>query len=210
MLALAAVLLWPAAAGAAAAGAAGFEVSLDPRKSCSALRVKGELKPEDFKRFAAAVSEANRTAPLRRLYLDSSGGDLRTALAMSALLRSSAPAADTIVGARQICNSACVIVLASGARRLVGAGATVIVHQAADAETGTPNAAVTAGMGHYLVALGLDPQAEATMRGLKPGKQLAITPSSARRLGFGRLTFHGGSKPPMTPGCAWGGQILKP
>lgn len=191
------------------ARAAGFEVSVDPRNSCSAIQVSGELKSGDFKRFAAAVSQANTAAPLRRLHLDSSGGDLRTALAMSALIRSTAAAADTIVGPRQMCNSACVVVLASGARRLVSAEATVIVHQAADAGTGKPNAAVTVGMGHYLVALGFDPQAEATMRALKPGKQLALTPTNARRLGFGHLTFYGGSRPPMTPGCAWGGRRLK-
>ncbi|MGH8743341.1 MAG: hypothetical protein ACREUY_03590, partial [Burkholderiales bacterium] len=61
----------------------------------------------------------------------------------------------------------------------------------------------------YLASKGMPPDVARTMSNLTPEDELMITPSNAKRLGFGSFNFYGGTAPPATPQCAWEGFILR-
>lgn len=90
------------------AGAANFTLTADPKMSCSAIEIAGEIKPGDYEQFVMTLKETTALAPLRRLYLNSPGGNIVTALAIAEVIRNTVPAVETIVQSRQGCNSACV------------------------------------------------------------------------------------------------------
>lgn len=190
------------------AGAANFTLTADPKKTCSAIEIAGEIKPGDYEKFVETLREATALAPLRRLYLNSPGGSIVTAVAIAEVLRNTVPAVETIVPSRQGCNSACVVILTVGARRNVSADAQIIVHQAFDARTGKADAEFTKRLGQYLALNGMPPDVMWTMGNLSPEEQLAITPSNAKRLGFGGINFYGSTNPPATPHCSWDGFIV--
>jgi hypothetical protein len=191
------------------AEAANFNITTDPGKTCSAIAVEGEIQLGDYDRFMAALKEAIATAPLRRLYLNSGGGNVGTALAMTDAIRNVAPDIETIVQARQSCNSACVIILTVGSRHNVSADAHVNIHQVFEEKTGKRDAKLTSEIGRYLALNGLPPDVMWTMGNLKPDELLAISSSNAVRLGFGSLNFYGSTNPPATPRCSWEGFAMK-
>lgn len=191
------------------APAASFKVTTDPKKTCSAIEIEGEIKPGDYEQFVMTLKEASAVAPLRRFYLNSPGGNIVTTLAIAEVIRNTVPAVETIVQSRQACNSACVVILSVGARRNVSADAQIIVHQAFDARTGKADAEFTKRLGQYLALNGMPPDVMWTMGNLSPEEQLAITPSNAKRLGFGSFNFYGSTAPPATPHCSWEGLIPK-
>lgn len=179
--------------------------SVDPKGQCSALTLSGEIRPGDHKQVAAAISEAKARAPLRRLYLDSPGGDVFSALAISNILQTLAPEIEAIVQPRSICNSACILILAAGSKQRVSAEASVVVHQAHNPKTGIPSLGISLGMAHFLVGRGMSTAIIETMKELKPGETLAISASNAKQSGLTTLRFFGSTEPPATRGCAWSG-----
>ena len=187
--------------------AASFTLSSDPKKTCFAIEIGGVIQVGDYDRFVKTLKHAIALAPLRRIYLNSGGGNVGTALAITEVIRNTAPTVETIVQSRQNCNSACVIILTAGSRRHIGADAKLIIHQALNEKTGQPDAKMTKDIGQYLALHGMLPDVMWTMGNLKPDEALTITPSDAKRLGFGSLHFYGLSNPPATPQCSWDGFI---
>ena len=185
--------------------AAIFDVSVDPKGACAAVEVTGEIQPGDERRFVAAISEARSKAPLRRLYLNSQGGEFLAATAIWQAIRNSGVPVDTIVRPRHQCNSACVLLLAAGARIHVSSAATVIVHLARNVKTNEPSKIATLTMGYYLVESGFSRDVVNSLMSLKPGEDLLLTSSNARQFGFNRLKFYGSTDPPAVPGCGWKG-----
>jgi hypothetical protein len=189
--------------------AASFILTTDPEKTCTAIEIDGEIQSGDYDIFRETLKKATDQAPLRRLYLNSSGGKLGTALAITDVIRNTTPTIDTIVQSRQRCNSACLLFLTIGSRRVVSVGAQIILHQAFDERTGKQDPEATKRFGQYLALNGMTPDVMWTMDNLKPGEQLTVVPSNAKRLGFGSFKYYGGTNPPATPQCSWDGFILK-
>jgi hypothetical protein len=191
------------------AQAASFKLSFDPKKTCSAIEIKGEIKAGDYDRFVVVLKKAIVRAPLRRIYLNSVGGQVLTAMAITEVIRNTAPTVETIVQSRHICNSACNIILTVGSTHNVSRHATLEIHQAFDEKTGKRDAALTKEIGQYLAKNGMPPDVLSTMSNLSPKEILTITPSNAKRLGFGKLNFYRGTNPPATAQCSWRGINLK-
>ncbi len=187
--------------------AASFTLSTDPKKTCSAVAIDGVIQAGDYDRFVKTLKQAIALAPLRRIYLNSGGGNLGAALAITEVIRNTAPTVETIVQSRQNCSSACVIILTAGSRRYISADARLVIHQALNETTRQQDAEMTKGIGQYLALHGMPPDVMWTMGNLKPGEVLDITPSNAKRLGFGSFQFYGWSNPPATPQCSWEGFI---
>jgi hypothetical protein len=185
------------------ATAASFKLSADPKKACSAIEITGEIIAGDYDRFVVALKQAIALAPLRRLYLNSQGGQLLTAMAITEVIRNTAPTVETIVQPRHICNSACNIILTVGSRHNVSKYAQLLIHQAFDEKTGKRDAAQTKMIGQYLASNGMPPEIVSTMSKLKPKGLVAITPSNAKQLGFGSFNFYRSAEPPATPQCSW-------
>ena len=191
------------------ARASSFKLTFDPKKTCSAIEIKGELKAGDYNRFVEMLKRANAIAPLRRIYLNSEGGQLLAAMAITDVIRNTVPAVETIVQSQHICNSACNIILTVGSRHHVSRHATLIIHQVFDEKTGKRDAATTKEIGLYLAANGLPTNVISTMSNLSPKEQLTITSSNAKKLGFDSFYFYGTARPPATPQCSWKGPALK-
>ena len=187
------------------ARAADFKLVTDPKKTCSAIKLSGDFVPGDYDRFASILKKATAIAPLRRLYLNSRGGQIFAALAITDLVHNTAPTVETIVQSRQICTSACVIVLTVGSQKYVSRHATVMIHRAFDERTKKSDADSTTKMGEYMVSYGMPPGVIQTMSNLRPKEKIAITPSNAKRLGFGSFKFYSSTNPPATPRCSWAG-----
>jgi hypothetical protein len=183
--------------------AAKFKLSTDPKKTCSALRISGEIVAGDYNRFADALKKATEGAPVRRLYLNSIGGQLRAAFAMTDLIRQRAPAVETIVEPGRICNSACVVILAAGSQKYVSRGAGVLIHRAYDPLTKKSDVAATKQVAEFMVANGMPPRVLETMASLRPKEQVPVTRANAKKLGFERFKFYKGANPPATAGCSW-------
>ena len=191
--------------------AAKFKLLTDPKKTCSAVTISGDIVAGDYNRFAAALKKAASTAPVRRLYLNSAGGQILAAFAITDLIRQRAPTAETIVQSRQICNSACVIILTVGVQKYVSRRATVIIHRAFDEHTRISNLELTKQQGEFMVANGMPPSVIQTMANLGPKEEIQITRSNAKKLGFGSFEFYKSANPPATPQCSWAGQVrVKP
>jgi hypothetical protein len=203
------VLLAAAVWQSSNARAASFKPTTDPNKTCSAIQIEGEIQPGDYDRFASTLKQARMLAPLRRLYLNSSGGDLLTTLAIIELVRNIAPTAETIVQSRHICNSACVIILAAGNRRNVSTDSRLKIHQVSNEKTKEQDTEMTRKIGEYMASKGMPREVVRTMSNLKAKEELTITPSNAKRLGFGSFNFYGSTNPPATPQCTWEGFILR-
>ncbi len=191
------------------ARAASFKLSTDPKKTCSAIEIKGYIKAGDYERFVVILKRAIVVAPLRRIYLNSEGGSVITALAITEVIRNTAPTVETIVQSWHKCNSACNIILTVGSRHNVSTHAKLIIHQFFDERTGKRDAAMTKEIGQYLASNGMPPDIISTMSNLTPKELLTITPSNAKRLGFGSFNFYGSTRPPATPQCSWKGLTLK-
>jgi hypothetical protein len=185
--------------------AAKFKLSTDPKKTCSAIRISGELVAGDYNRFADALKKAAAVAPVRRLYLNSIGGQLLAAFAITNLVHQTAPGLETIVQPGQECNSACVIVLTIGSQKYVSRGAAVVIHRAYDPLVKKSDLAATKQQGEFMVANGMPPRVVETMGSLRPKEQIRITRANAKKLGFDSFKFYKGANPPATPGCSWTG-----
>lgn len=94
---------------------------------CRAI-ISGAIVPEDVKTLSRGLATMAATYPRRSLafYLNSSGGDVRSALQLGRLLRMHENAM-TMVLPDNICASACVLVLAGGTSRVIGG--KVIIHR---------------------------------------------------------------------------------
>ena len=189
--------------------AAKFSVSTDREARCSAVELSGEIKAGDDQKFRSALAEAVQKAPLRRLYLNSGGGDFATTAAIWQTIRGSGYPVETIVRSGQQCNSACVLLLAVGTKRYVSSGATIIVHQGRNSETNEPAPFATLAYGYYLVESGFSRRVAETMTSLKADQELSIQAWNAKKLGFDALSFFGSTDPPATNGCAWKGFLRK-
>lgn len=185
--------------------AAKFKLLTDPKKTCSAIRITGELVPGDYNRFATALQKAAGVAPVRRLYLNSIGGQLLAAFAITNLVQQTSPGLETIVQPGQECNSACVIVLAIGSQKYVSRSAAIVIHRAYDPLTKKTDIAATKQQGDFMIANGMPPRVGETMGSLRPKEQIYITRANAKKLGFESFTFYKGANPPATPGCSWKG-----
>ena len=191
------------------AQAASFKLSLDPKKTCSAIEIRGEIKAGDYDRFVVVLKKAIARAPLRRIYLNSEGGQVLTAMAITEVIRNTVPTVETIVQPRHICNSACNIILTVGSAHNVSRHATLEIHQAFDEKTGKRDATLTKAIGEYLATNGMPPDVLRTMSNLSPKEIITITRSNAKRLGFGNFNFYASTRPPVTAQCSWRGPRLK-
>ena len=203
------LLLAAAAMQCPNARAASFKLTTDPDKTCSAIEIKGEIKAGDYERFVVILKQAIVLAPLRRLYLNSPGGSVITAMAITEVTRNTVPTVETIVQSRHSCNSACNIILTVGSRHNVSTHAMLIIHQVFDEKTGKRQADFTKWIGQYLASNGMPPEVISTMGNLTPKELLTITPSNAKRLGFGSFNFYRGTRPPATPQCSWKGITVR-
>lgn len=185
--------------------AAKFKLLTDSKKTCSAIRISGEIIAGDYDMFADALKKAAAVAPVRRLYLNSGGGQLLAAFAMTDLVRQKAPGVETIVEPRKVCNSSCVIVLAVGSQKYVSRGAAVTIHLAYNPLTKKSDTVATKRQGEFMVANGMPPRVLETMESLRPKEQIQITRTNAKKLGFDSFMFYKGTNPPATPGCSWTG-----
>lgn len=183
--------------------AAKFKLLVDSKKTCSALRISGEIVAGDYNRFADALKKATAVAPVRRLYLNSIGGQLLAAFAMTDLIRQTAPGAETIVEPGQMCNSACVIVLAVGSQKYVSRTAAVIIHRAYDPLTKKSDVVATKQVAEFMVSNGMPSRVLETMGSLRPKEQVPVTRTNAKKLGFESFKFYKGANPPATAGCSW-------
>lgn len=191
--------------------AAKFRLLTDPKKTCSALRISGEIVAGDYNRFADNLKKAEAIAPVRRLYLNSIGGQLLAAFAMTDLIHQNVPGVETIVEPNQMCNSACVMVLAVGSQKYVSRRAAVVIHRAYDPQTKKSDVVATRQLGEFMMAKGMPPRILETMVGLRPREKIQITRTNAKKLGFESFTFYKGAIPPATPGCTWKGTpAIKP
>lgn len=207
-LLLAAVVLQPQSLTTSAAK---FKLMADPKKTCSAVIVSKNIVAGDYNQFALVLKKATAIAPLRRLYLNSEGGQLLAAFAIADLIRQTAPTVETIVQSRQICNSACVIILTVGAQKYVSRRATVIIHRAFDEHTRKSNIDATKQQGEFMVASGMPSSVIQTMGNLRPRQEIKITGANAKKLGFDSFKFYDGANPPATPECSWvGPRAAKP
>lgn len=100
------------------------------------LEISGNISSADadFDRLLKLVQVAMLSSnvlvagtPAPQVMLNSSGGDVRAAMEIGRMLR--AFNAVTIVGVNSECSSACVLILAAGARRIVFSGGRVGVHR---------------------------------------------------------------------------------
>lgn len=89
------------------------------------LTLTGQIAPGDAERFRAYLDETS--APVKTLRLNSPGGSVSDALTMGRQVREAGY--DTLLGASDICLSACPYLLASGTKRRIHADAQVGVHQ---------------------------------------------------------------------------------
>jgi hypothetical protein len=191
------------------AQAANFKLSFDPKKTCSAIEIRGAIKAGDYEKFVKVLKQATARAPLRRIYLNSEGGQVLTAIAITEVIRNTAPTVETIVQSRHACNSACNIILSVGSTHNVSRYATLNIHQVFDEKTGKRDAVLTREIGQYLALNGMPPDVLSTMSNLSPKQILTITPSNAKRLGFGSFNFYRSTNPPATAQCSWRGITLK-
>lgn len=108
---------------------------IDVQKNCQpgevcrpVWRVSGdfELVPTYEEKIREALAVSNNVAP-SKIYLNSQGGNTKSALGLSWYVRNNQIDVEVEDGAS--CMSACVYVLSSGARRTVGRWALVGVHQ---------------------------------------------------------------------------------
>lgn len=89
------------------------------------LTLTGQISQGDAERFAAYLAETSK--PVETIRLNSPGGSVRDALAMGRQMR--AADYDTLLGAGDICLSACPYMLAAGTQRTIHPDAQVGVHQ---------------------------------------------------------------------------------
>jgi hypothetical protein len=185
--------------------AADFRVQVDPRKSCSAIEVTGDLVAGDGQRLSKAIGEATSVAPLRRIYLNSNGGQFVPATELWGLIRNVQTPVDTIVRAGSQCNSACVLLLMAGDRAFVDANTTILLHQAVNQASGGTSQLSTMSYAYFLVESGAADVVVKELMSLKPGQLLPVQPSNALMLGLGKLKFFSSFNPPATKGCSWPG-----
>lgn len=125
------------------------------------LMARGTIDPGAAARFATEV--AARGEYVKSISLDSPGGSIDDALAMSAEIRTRK--LDTRVENGALCASSCPILLAGGTKRLAGETSVVGVHQVYNGSAERPTAdeamasaqTVTARVGRHLEAMGIKP-----------------------------------------------------
>ena len=125
------------------------------------LRVSGTIDPGSAERFAAEIAQVGEY--VKRIELNSPGGSVRDALAISRAIRERE--LDTAVADGALCASSCPLILAGGTARHAGSAAAIGVHQVfipqgelrnADNEvSGTQ--ALTAEITRHLETMGVDP-----------------------------------------------------
>ena len=125
------------------------------------LRVSGTIDPGSAERFAAEIARVGEY--VKRIELNSPGGSVRDALAISRAIRERE--LDTAVADGALCASSCPLILAGGKARHASSAAAIGVHQVfipqgelrnADNEvSGTQ--ALTAEITRHLEAMGVDP-----------------------------------------------------
>ncbi len=116
------------AVAASRSDAAEVEVSADgPRP---VVRVVGIISAGDARSLATAIGSVGRAGVT--VVLDSPGGDAAESVRMARQVR--ALGADTAVADGSRCASACFLVFAAGARRILGRGSSVAVHGASEAD----------------------------------------------------------------------------
>lgn len=89
------------------------------------LTLTGQISPGDADRFEAFLTETSK--PVETIRLNSPGGSVSDALRMGRQMR--AAEYDTLLGAGDICLSACPYMLAAGMQRSIHSDAQVGVHQ---------------------------------------------------------------------------------
>ncbi|MDP3897770.1 MAG: hypothetical protein Q8Q62_13950 [Mesorhizobium sp.] len=125
------------------------------------LAAEGAIEPGAAERFAAEI--AARGEYVKTIALNSPGGSLEDAMAMSRLIRDQGFATEVADGA--LCASSCPLIMAGGVERRAGARAAIGVHQfysAGEGPKGPAQAmsdaqATTARITRHLTEMGVDP-----------------------------------------------------
>ena len=125
------------------------------------LQVSGTIDPGSAERFAAEIARVGEY--VKRIELNSPGGSVRDALAISRAIRERE--LDTAVADGALCASSCPLILAGGKARHAGSAAAIGVHQvfipqgelrnAGNEVSGTQT--LTAEITRHLETMGVDP-----------------------------------------------------
>ncbi|MDO9417768.1 hypothetical protein [Pararhizobium sp.] len=150
------------------------------------LSAEGAIDPGAAARFAAEIE--TRGEYVKTVALNSPGGSIDDALAMSALIREKKLATSVATGA--LCASSCPIVFAGGAVREAGEDAVIGVHQVFNGaqEKPTPEEAmssaqmITARVGRHLDAMGIKPGLWLHALETPPDRLYYLTPQEMRDL----------------------------
>lgn len=150
------------------------------------LAAEGSIDPGAAARFAAEIEA--RGEYVKTIALNSPGGSVDDALAMSALIREKKLGTSVATGA--LCASSCPIILAGGETREAAEGAVVGVHQVFNGskERPTPEEAmssaqtITARVGRHLEAMGIKPGLWLHAMETPPDRLYYFTPDEMRDL----------------------------
>lgn len=144
------------------------------------LEATGTITPGTAERFKAEVEK--RGAYVRTVVLNSPGGSVQDALAMSRLIRQKGFSTEVMAGAH--CASSCPLVFAGGKERRARKGASIGVHQVfavsstgGSADTGMAAAQrVSAECQRLLVEMGVDPRVWIHAMETPPAKLFYFSP----------------------------------
>lgn len=150
------------------------------------LSAEGSIDPGAASRFAAEIEA--RGEYVKSIALNSPGGSVDDALAMSALIRDKKLGTSVAGGA--LCASSCPIVFAGGETRKAAEGAVVGVHQVfnGSAQRPTPEEAmssaqtITARVGRHLETMGIKPGLWLHALETPPDRLYYLTPEEMRDL----------------------------
>jgi len=152
------------------------------------VQVKGAIAPGDEKAFARAAKSIRTLQPEMWITdLDSSGGDVDTAMAIGRIIR----AGDGAVATTTACSSACVLVYAAGVRR---AGANLNVHRVffSSLKPGLSQTQVKAAYDAelervrvYLKEMDVAPELMSFMQSFSPEDMHRLTSEEVERFGLG-------------------------
>ncbi|MDE1159904.1 MAG: hypothetical protein PW791_16840 [Neorhizobium sp.] len=125
------------------------------------MKAEGAIDPGAADRFKAELDQ--RGEYVKTISLDSPGGSVSDAIAMSALIRERK--LDTIVATRALCASSCPIILSGGVKRVAQKDAIIGVHQVFSGGGPLPSAAeamssaqtTTARIARHLDLMGIAP-----------------------------------------------------
>jgi hypothetical protein len=159
--------MWLCAGGAEAMQFSPVALGNDPNKVV--IQAVGEIIPGDFDRLRASFMDLPSTARIGGVILDSPGGNIAEASRIAEGLRRTGLTVAVFGQAR--CVSACFLIFAAAARKVIEPTALIGVHSASVAGAETTEAkASTLTMARYAATLGVAPDIIRKMVNATPGQ----------------------------------------